>query len=160
MTGHDREPGSHDDGPWALSPSQHDAAAAVAAWFFPPSADYPSSDQADPDGSVLLMVLEQLRPLRAQILAAINAVRLSDVNSHMVDLEDSDADAFELLRVLFVGRYLSCKPVWEMLGYTGRKPRPILEGEADMYLRDGLVEPAIARGKVYRPTCDTRPRHD
>ena len=125
---------------------------AMTAWFLPPTPGFPDSTKADPDGSVLRLVADQLEPVLPQIVAALDAAHGRDVNAYLPTLEAERAEAFEWLRILIIGHYLTCRPVWDVLGYTGRRPVPIRPGEAEADLADGLLEPAIARGKIYRPT--------
>ena len=134
-----------------LSPAERVALLAAAQWFLPPDNAYPSFAEADPDDQVLHLVLEQLAPLQDEIHAALAAVPAGDVEEYMGGLSDADAAQFETLRTLCLGWYFTCRPVWELLGYTGRRPVPITEGEADHHLRGGILDPVIERGKIYRP---------
>lgn len=135
-----------------LSDEQYAILAKMADWFIGPVEGFPSTEEADPENAVLHLALEQLRPLHDELVAAINAANGVDIDHYLADLEDRGAPEFEYLRTLLVGRYLSCRPVWKVLGYTGRRPIPIRQGEADEYLSGGLLDAPIARGKIYRPT--------
>ena len=42
--------------------------------------------------------------------------------------------------------------VRKAVGYPGQKANPPYPDEAEYDLRDGLLEPVIARGPLYRPT--------
>lgn len=124
----------------------------VSEWFIAPSDGYPSVTEADPDGEVLRTVLTALRPILSQISAALDAASGQDLDTYLPQLDDAGSPDFEVLMLVSRARYLSARPVWKVLGYTGRRPSPIEPGEADHYLRDGLLDPAIRRGKVYRAT--------
>jgi len=136
----------------SLTESQLQTARAVAEWFIPSAKGFPATAEADPDERVLHLVLAQLEPVLPDITAALDAAAGHDITAYLNRLEQEQPEAFELLRVLFVGRYLTCRPVWELLGYTGRRPTPVREGEAEKDLAGGLLDPVIARGKIYRPT--------
>lgn len=123
---------------------------AVTDWFLPSLGDYPTLDVADPDGTVLALVLSQLAPLSESITAALAAVPQDGVDAHMAALADSDEAQFTLLRTLCLGWYLTCRPVWSAFGYTGRVPTPILPGAADHDLRDDILAPVRERGKIFR----------
>lgn len=134
-----------------LTAEEQRALRAAATWFLPPSAAYPSFDHADPDNSVLGRVLHQLAPLHDEIRAALHALPANGVADHLHDLQATDADQFATLRTVCLGWYFTCRPVWNALGYTGRRPAPIGVGEAEHHLRDGLLDPVIKRGKIFRP---------
>ena len=123
---------------------------AVSEWFLPSLEGYPSLNDADPEGHVLVLVLRQLTPLRDEITAALGAVPIDGVAEHMTDLRDCNEEQFTLLRTLCLGWYLTCRPVWTALGYTGRVPTPIASGDADHDLRDDILEPVRRRGSVFR----------
>lgn len=122
----------------------------VAGWFLSASDDYPSLDAADPDGRVLALVLSQLTPLREDITSALAQVPTDGVDGYLTELQTVDDGRFQLLRTVCLGWYLTCRPVWVALGYTGRLPTPISPGDADHDLRDGILDPVIKRGKIFR----------
>lgn len=136
---------------FTLSDNEHRALRAAAHWFLPPDESYPSFAEADPDSQVLPLVLDQLAPLHAEIRAALAAIPDGDIEEYMEGLVAADPGQFETLRTLCLGWYFTCRPVWNLLGYTGRRPVPITEGEAEHHLRDGILDPVIERGKIYRP---------
>jgi hypothetical protein len=61
----------------------------------------------------------------------------------------------QLLTIIVCAYYMSPK-VRKRLQSPGQKAAPVFPDEADWYLRDGLLEPVISRGSIYRPT-DYRP---
>ena len=135
-----------------LSAHQLETLHVMAEWFMPAVNGYPTNAEADPDGSSLLLALDQLRPMLPAILRAADDAGREEVDTYLNRIDATQADTYELLRTLFVGRYLMCRPVWDKLGYTGKKPLPIGQIEFDNDFSDGILEPVIARGKIYRPT--------
>ncbi|MBO0824264.1 MAG: hypothetical protein J2P27_10470, partial [Actinobacteria bacterium] len=136
----------------SLTQSQLITARAMAQWFTPPAPGFPSAAEADPDEHVLGLVLDQLEPVLPGIVDALDAAAGQDITAYLEQMEREQPERFALLRVLFVGRYLTCRPVWELLGYPGRLPAPVRAGEAEQDLAGGLLNPVISRGKIYRPT--------
>lgn len=124
----------------------------VADWFLPDLERYPRLADADPDGGVLELVLSQLAPLQEAIVAALADVPADGLDHYLTALESSDAEQFVLLRTVCLGWYLTCRPVWTALGYTGRTPTPISPGDAEGFLRDDVLAPVRMRGKIFRPT--------
>lgn len=135
-----------------LTDAQLEILDTMSEWFIGPVDGFPTVAEADPENAVLRMALEQLSPLHAEITAAIDGASGLDVAAYLSDLEARGTPAFEILRTLLIGRYLSCRPVWKILGYSGRRPIPIRPGEAEEYLPAELLAPVRARGKIYRPT--------
>ncbi|MUL81861.1 MULTISPECIES: hypothetical protein [unclassified Mycolicibacterium] len=136
---------------FTLSDAEHRALLSAAGWFLPPSDKYPTFAVADPDNAVLALVLEQLEPLEDEIRAVLAGVPDEGVEGNMTALEESSPEQFEILRTLCLGWYFTCRPVWNVLGYTGRRPVPIGAGEAEQYLSGGILDAVIQRGKIYRP---------
>jgi hypothetical protein len=133
-----------------LNASELDTLRNVTGWFLPALDGYPSLADADPDERVLALVLSQMTPLSEAITAALAAVPGDAVDAHMTELGGCDEDGFILLRTLCLGWYLTCRPVWAALGYTGRAPTPISPGDADYDLRDGILDAVRERGKIFR----------
>lgn len=135
-----------------LDPKLHDLAWQVATWFMPGDDRYPSAQKADPEGEMLDRALYELEASVDEIVEGLASLDPTDVDGSMTLMAETDPAGYELLRILFVGSYLMTPIVWSLLGYTGRRPQPIDDGEAEHHLRDGLLEPARRRGSVYRPT--------
>ena len=62
------------------------------------------------------------------------------------ELHDDDPAAFAALALLAPGAYYLHPRVRRLIGYPGQKPEPAPDDESDYWLRDGLLDPVIARG--------------
>lgn len=128
---------------------------------------FPSFTEADPDGSMLEAALHELRrdrPTLLSVVAELGEVTGADVarghlEARLAGVRAANPSGFELLRVLIVGAYLSCRSVWDALGYPGRVDNPVRDDEASRWLdvagsntADALLEPVRRRGPVFRPT--------
>lgn len=78
-----------------------------------------------------------------------------DPYATLVRLASDDASAFIALGLIVVSAYYMSPRVRELIGYPGQESLPIRPGEADYYLRDGLLQPVISRGQRYVPTPAT-----
>lgn len=69
-------------------------------------------------------------------------------------LKLADKAAFDDFAFVIAGAYLMNPSVCKALGLPGNapKPRPALPDESDHYLDDGILDPVIARGPIYKPT--------
>lgn len=128
---------------------------------------FPSFTEADPDGAVLGAALHELRrdlPMLMSVIAALGGCDSADAESGQLDqrlmeVRATNPGGFEMLRVLIVGAYLSCRSVWDALGYPGRVDNPVRDDEAKQWLdipgsdsADALLEPVRQRGPIFRPT--------
>jgi len=66
------------------------------------------------------------------------------------ELHDDDPVAFAALAVLVPGAYYLHPRVRRLIGYPGQKADPAPDDESDYWLRDGLLDPVIARGRIWR----------
>ena len=48
------------------------------------------------------------------------------------------------------GAYYLHPRVRRLIGYPGQKPDPAADDESDYWLRDGLLDPVIDRGPIWR----------
>jgi len=65
-------------------------------------------------------------------------------------LRSSEPEAFGILAEVAAAAYFMNPDVQRAIGYAGQSPRPI-DPRPD-YLDNGLLEPVIRRGAIYRPT--------
>jgi hypothetical protein len=109
----------------------------------------PNFSQADPDGDVLALTLEQAGHRLAQILAILKDTPGAGPGERLDALETSQPGEFRYLRDILVCTYLSTPMIWDLVGYDGRKPHPPEPGEAEEYLAGGILDPVVARGPIY-----------
>ncbi len=66
------------------------------------------------------------------------------------ELADADPEAFAALALLVPGAYYLHPRVRRLIGYPGQRPDPAADDESDHWLRDGLLDPVVARGEIWR----------
>ena len=140
-----------------MTPSVHDLSDiqlatlnALAEVVTPETPGFPSAEDADPGGAVLAMALSHFGHFIDQVRDYLDRVATDPVLARDLErLEALDPDEFAIVCDLLVSRYLTCRPVWRLLGYPGRVPALPSAGEVEFYLRDDLLEPVIARGPIY-----------
>jgi hypothetical protein len=118
----------------------------------PASDTMPSFSEADKSGRFLTRAFEALPHLGPLALAAADGLGDDEPQEYVERLAAEQPQTFAALHLILVGAYLINRRVWRRLGYPGRKPRPALDDEADVYLDGGLLDQVIARGPIYRPT--------
>lgn len=69
-------------------------------------------------------------------------------------LRREDRAVFDRFAYVIAGAYLMNPCVRKLLGLSGSTPerKPADPDEADHYLSDGILDPVIERGPIYRPT--------
>jgi len=126
--------------------------AALADVLVPEAEGMPAASQVDVHGKWLDRVL-RVRPDLAPDLARVLAeARGRDPVAEVARLQQEDASGFATLALCVTGAYYLNPRVRKLIGYPGQKQRPPYPDEADYYLRDGLLDPVVARGPIYRPT--------
>lgn len=69
-------------------------------------------------------------------------------------LNIEDPQAFGTLGLVASSAYYLDAEVRRLLGYPGQQSRPARPEEEHDYLRDGLLQPVIDRGRIYRDAPD------
>jgi hypothetical protein len=92
------------------------------------------------------------RPDLAEVVHAVIALP-GNPAAELERLRAEDSDTFETFAYAMAGSYLMSPRVRKLLGYPGAtpKPNPAYPDEAEYYLADGLLDPVLERGPIYRP---------
>ena len=127
--------------------------AGLADVLIPESAGFPSASQvgvADEGLDQVLAVRPDLaKPLKV-ILQSAKGRNPADV---VAQLQDENPASFAALAEIVAGAYFMNPQVRVAIGYHGQVPQP-LASRPD-HLNDGLLQPVIDRGPIYRPTPRT-----
>lgn len=126
--------------------------AALADVLVPEAEGMPAASQVDVHGKWVDRVLRVRPDLAAELARVLGAARGRDPVAEVARLQQEDTEGFAVLALAVTGAYYLHPRVRKLIGYPGQKKNPPYPDEADYYLRDGLVDPVIARGPIYRPT--------
>ena len=122
----------------------------VADLLAPAGDGMPSASEVDACGKWLDRILEAdpalLEPLR-ELASCTDWAAITAFHARSPAL-------FESATFALLSAYYLHPRVRRLLGYPGQGPSPILEGESDHYLRDGLIDAVVARGPFYVGTPD------
>ena len=112
----------------------------------------PSASGADVQGVWMDRVLAARPDLIEVVIAVIG--QAGDPATDLDALRVQDPATFDVFSYAIAGAYLMNPRVRGLLGMPGDAPRrnPAFPDESDYYLSDGILEPVIARGPIYRPT--------
>lgn len=137
---------------YVLAPAHRDVLRAFADVLTPGGHGFPTAVEADPDESVLALAIHHVQLQMGEIEATLEKAVGQDAAAFLGALERDEPQRFEQVRSLLVCRYLTCRPVWKLLGYAGQRPSRPVPGEAEVYLRDSILDPVVRRGPIYIPT--------
>ncbi len=110
----------------------------------------PGFAETDPDGETLAIALSHAGSRLRPVLDALATQPAENLKGRLEELAENEPSMFAELRDVLVCSYLSTPPMWRLLGYGGRVPRPPADGEAEEYLAGGVLEPVLARGPIYQ----------
>ncbi|MGY1644574.1 hypothetical protein ACI782_26035 [Geodermatophilus sp. SYSU D00703] len=138
--------------PPALDEAQRGRLAELADCLIPGGEGLPAASAVDVHGAWIDRVLA-VRPDLGPVLAAVLAADGS--GQELLDrVRVEDPERFGHFAYAIAGAYLINPRIRRLLGYPAAAParNPAMEGEAEAYLEDGILDVVIARGPVYRPT--------
>lgn len=115
-------------------------------------AGMPSASEAEVHGVWIdraLAVRPDLVALLREVLAAPGSPREA-----LERLRQQSRPQFDAFAFVVAGAYLINPRVRRLLGYPGPVPvrNPAFPDEAESYLEDGILDPVVRRGPIYRPT--------
>ncbi|MEA2418844.1 MAG: hypothetical protein QOE60_1050 [Thermoleophilaceae bacterium] len=115
-------------------------------------AGLPSASEADVQGKWIDRTLAA-RPDLVEIVHAVIA-RPGDPKAELDQIKAQEPLLFDRFTHAIAGAYLMVPRVRKGLGLPGNAPkaRPAYPDEAELYLEDGILDPVIERGPIYRPT--------
>jgi hypothetical protein len=124
--------------------------AAFADALIPGGAGLPSASAADVHQSWIDRTFDCRPDLTAMVMKVIGGT--ADPADELKRLRQAEPDLFENFAFAIAGAYFMNPEVRQLVGYPGpaplrKRPKP---GEAEDYLRGGLLDPVIKRGPIYR----------
>ncbi len=142
------------DTPAALKLSDYQRArlAGFADHLIAGGAGMPSASQAEVHGAWIDRTFAARPDLVSVVLDVIDQ---DGTPAAVLDrLRMADRPKFDAFAFAISGAYLINPRVRKLLGLPGSAPEknPAFPDEAESYLEDGILEPVIQRGALYRPT--------
>ena len=138
----------------SLNDSQRARLAALADELMPAGAGLPAASEVDVHLTWIDQALEAVPMMRDAVRFAIDMP--GEPAAAVAALRQEHPEAFMAFTFVLSGAYFMHPKVRLALGYEGLvvEANPPLEGEADYYLEDGLLDPVLARGPIYRQVPD------
>ena len=134
---------------------QHrDRLRAFADVLIPEAHGMPSAGEVGVADGQLDRVLAVRPDLTDPLLRAIAQLDPDDHEGTLEHLVRDDAEAHDALLLAIVGGYYTDADVRRRLGYDGQVPTEVRPEIIPNYVEEGLIEPLLARGPVYREVPD------
>jgi hypothetical protein len=127
---------------------------AFADALIPAAHDMPAASEVGVADRQLDVVLRVRPDLVGPLARALERVDPADHEGSLARLLEQDRAAHEALLLTVVGGYYIDRNVRRRLGYTGQEPVEVRPEIIPNYVEEGLVEPLLARGPIYRPAPD------
>jgi hypothetical protein len=115
-------------------------------------AGLPSASEADVHGVWIDRVLA-VRPDLVETVTTVTG-RAGETTTDLDALREQDPVTFDTFSYAIAGAYLMNPRVRGLLGMPGDAPKrnPAFPDESEHYLSDGILDPVLQRGPIYRPT--------
>jgi hypothetical protein len=133
-----------------LSADQRETLAGLADQLVPASEGMPAASEVKVPEKWVDRVLAARPDLAPALVAVLDQAAGKDPAAEVKRLGTEEPDAFGILAVSVTAAYYMHPRVRKLYGYPGQKENPALPDESDYYLRDGILDPVIARGPIYR----------
>ena len=133
-----------------LNDAQRQRLAALADVLMPAGAGLPAASEVDVHLNWIDLALDAVPMMVPAVHLALETP--GEPEEAIEWLRQQQPDIFMAFTFVVSGAYFMHPRVRLELGYQGLavEPSPPLDGEADYYLEDGLLEPVLARGPIYR----------
>jgi hypothetical protein len=133
-----------------IDDAHRDRLRAFASILIPEAHGMPSAGDVGVADGQLDRVLAVRDDLTAPLLRAIAQLDPDDHEGTLERLQRDDAEAHDALLLVIVGGYYIDPDVRRRLGYDGQVPTEVRPEIIPNYVEEGLIEPLLARGPVYR----------
>lgn len=128
------------------------AFAKIADVLIPEAEGMPAASAVGVPSHLLDLVLAVRADMLEPLLRALRSTRDLDGDLAVRQLHTTDPEAFEAVSLAASGGYYMSPTVRELINYPGQESRPFDPDKTTEYLEDGLLQPVIDRGSIYRPT--------
>lgn len=132
-----------------MTPEERLVLARLADELVPAAGGMPAASEVGLAGRWIDRALKARPDLLPLLQRALARVRDGDVDAPALAV--GDPEAFRAALLLVTGAYYMHPKVRKLIGYPGQRPTPIYPDEAEHDLRDGLLDPVIERGPIFRP---------
>jgi hypothetical protein len=138
----------------AVDDTARDRLRAFADQLIPAAHDMPAASEVGVADRQLDRVLTARPDLAAPLERALADADPDEWEATLERLAASDREAHDALLMVVAGGYYIDAGVRRRLGYDGQQPVEVRPEIIPNYVEEGLIEPLLARGPIYRLTDD------
>lgn len=142
----------------ALDPRLRAVLGGIADQLIPAAHGMPSATEVGVADTMLDDVVRARPDLVAPLADVLTAVADDDPVSAAARLRSGAVAGFDVVALVVAGGYLMSPRVKAALGYPGQEPKIVDPDDVVRTVHDGLLDPVVARGPIYRPTPGTEVR--
>jgi hypothetical protein len=135
----------------ALSDELRERLRAFADALIPAAHGMPAASEVGVADSQLEQVLEARPDLLEPLRRALADADAEDAERSLAAIHAADPPAHDALVLVVAGGYYIDPRIRELLGYDGQVPVELRPEIVPNYVDEGLIEPVLERGPIYRP---------
>jgi hypothetical protein len=139
-----------------VDPEVRDRLRRFADALIPAGDGMPAAGEVGVADGQLDRVLAARPDLAGPLARALADADPGDYDGTLERLRAGDLEAYDALLLVIAGGYYTDARVRKLLGYDGQQPVEVRPEIIPNYVEEGLIEPLLARGPVYRPV-DAQP---
>lgn len=134
----------------AVPVGSREALARLADALIPSADGMPAASEVSVHGKWLDRVLAARPDIAEDLLRVLSESNTLDPNAEIERIRTQDPAGYAALLLTVAGAYYMHPKVRKLIGYPGQKANLPFPDEAEWYLRDGLLDPVVARGPIFR----------
>ena len=139
-----------------LTREMRDRLRAIADALIPAAHGMPAAGDVGVSEGQLDRVLKARPDLVEPFVRALGKPEEGDADALLTHLEGDDPAAHEALLMAVVGGYYIHPQVRDRLGYDGQTAAVVSPEITPNYVEEGLIEPVLQRGPIYRPVANEK----
>ena len=133
-----------------MTPAERQTLAGLADVLVPAAGRMPSGSQAGVHERWLDRVLSARPDLAEPLTRLVRAADGRDPLGEVERLDRDDGDGLALLLSVVTAAYYLSPKVRRLIGYPGQRPNEVYPDQAEHDLREGILDPVVARGPIWR----------
>lgn len=135
-----------------LSEQERDILSGIADYLIPEAEGMPSASQVNLGTELSEKVFAVRHDLVEPVKNALLKVQGLPGEEAAKKLAEVDPSGFQAITTVASAGYFMSPKAREALGYPGQESRPFDPEKTTDYLDDGLLQPVIDRGPIFKPT--------
>ena len=132
-----------------MTPAERTTFAGLADLLIPAAHGMPAASAVDVHERRLDRILAARPDLAEPLRAILTEAAARSPEAAVARLRDDDLPSFQLLLSVVTAAYYSSPKVRRLIGYPGQRATEVFPDQAEHDLRDGILDPVIARGPIW-----------